>query len=588
MFRLLAFYRERPLDRQFVLSAGETKVLGRSSVADFCTDWDSLISRRHVRLEGTPTGLRIVCLDEASNPVFFDGREIRTAELSSGQSFVIGNTRFELRDVVLTDSPEDVRGELRAIDRNRLKKVRYSDADRRIEILASLPDVIRESGVERDLNVGLCTLLLSGISGADAVAVVRIDDAGNVDVLHQECRDDTAGTIRPSSRMIRSALDRQKTILHEWNDPAAGRTGHYTQDARFNWAFCTPFFTDIHRGRAFYVAGAGMSMGVPAETEQRLHPDIKFTEFIAEFAGSLQRQRVLERRQAGLRQFFSPPVLEAIGDDLDTSLLEPRECDVAVLFCDLRGFSRRAEETDDLLGLLDRVSLALEVMTRQILKFGGVTGDFQGDAALGFWGWPIESEEAPLNACRAALAIRQEFARANTDPRHPLYDFDTSIGVAWGRAVAGKIGTRDQVKVTVFGPVVNLASRLESMTRLLHVPVLIDERLDHLVRTRMDPDEGRVRRLVRLQPYGMDRPLLVSELVPPESELPMLTSEHLTEFERGVDAFLAGDWEAAWSFLHRMPPDDRAQDFLAMHITHHHRRPPDDWDGVIRGLSKGS
>ena len=69
---------------------------------------------------------------------------------------------------------------------------------------------------------------------------------------------------------------------------------------------------------------------------------------------------------------------------------------------------------------------------------------------------------APLDACRAALAIRQAFEQIRQQPEHPLSDFRMGIGIAHGRAVAGKIGTSDQVKVTVFGPVVNLASRLEA------------------------------------------------------------------------------------------------------------------------------
>ncbi|MFZ9091462.1 MAG: adenylate/guanylate cyclase domain-containing protein, partial [Planctomycetaceae bacterium] len=121
-------------------------------------------------------------------------------------------------------------------------------------------------------------------------------------------------------------------------------------------------------------------------SEQQLHADIRFSELIADIISALEGQRRLERQQSGLRQFFSPPVLETLGKDFDTSLLSPRECDVTVLFCDLRGFSHRAEiEADNLTGLLERVSMALEVMTDQILRFGGVTGDFQGDAALGFW-----------------------------------------------------------------------------------------------------------------------------------------------------------------------------------------------------------
>ena len=589
MLRLLAFYDDRQLDRQFLLLTNASHILGRGDSADFCANWDSLISREHVSLEVSDGAVHVSRLNSSSNPVFIDGKEVQSSELRPGQSFVIGDSRFELRQVTQSDSPRGSGGQQLAIDRRQLQKIRYEDADKRIEVLTSLPAVIRESGVERDLHIALSGLLLAGIQHADGTAIVSLDDNNKSRVLHQERRFEANGHLQPSSRMIQNAINQQKSILHVWDETApTEQVSAYTQQAEFNWAFCTPFFSDVVQNRVFYVAGRSPVAGAKTNRE-RLHADIKFTEFIAEIVGSLQRQQELERQQAGLRQFFSPPVLEAVGTDLDTSLLEPRECDVTVLFCDLRGFSHRAEEqADNLMGLLERVSLALEVMTSQILRFGGVTGDFQGDAALGFWGWPISSEEAPLNACRAALAIRREFEKAHADPDHPLTDFETSVGIAHGRAVAGKIGTREQVKVTVFGPVVNLASRLEGMTRELHVPILIDEHLDHLVRTQLDPTEARVRRLLQLLPYGLDRSLVVSELVPPESQLPLLTQEHLNDFERSVDAFIQGDWNEAWTYLHRIPPGDRAQDYLAMQITQHNRNAPADWDGIVRKLKKGS
>ncbi|MCH2201508.1 MAG: adenylate/guanylate cyclase domain-containing protein [Fuerstiella sp.] len=587
MLRLLAFYDDQQLDRQFVLATGESKVLGRGETADFRTDWDAQISRMHVRLETTNHTTQVTRLNDSANPVFIDGNEIQTSELRSGQSFVIGDSRFELRQVTQSDSPRSSDGQQLAIDRRQLQNIRYEDADKRIEVLTSLPAVIRESGVERDLHIALLGLLLAGIRHADGAAVVGIDENSKSRVLHQERRFETNGLLQPSTRMIHNAINQQKSILHVWDDTESTQSATpYTQQAEFNWAFCTPVYSDVVQNRVFYLAGRSPLTSARTNREH-LHADIKFTEFIAEIVGSLQRQQELERQQAGLRQFFSPPVLEAVGSDLDTSLLEPRECDVTVLFCDLRGFSHRAEEqADNLMGLLERVSLALEVMTSQILRFGGVTGDFQGDAALGFWGWPISTDESPLNACRAALAIRSEFEKARADPQHPLTDFETSVGIAHGRAVAGKIGTREQVKVTVFGPVVNLASRLEGMTRELHVPILIDQHLDQMVRTQLSPREGRVRRLLRLLPYGMDRPLMVSELVPPESLLPSLTQQHLDDFERGVDAFIQGDWDSAWSCLHRMPPEDRAQDYLAMQITQHNRNAPANWDGIVRNLKK--
>ncbi len=572
------------MDREFLLVGGDSYILGRGEDVKLRVDWDDLISRRHVELQVDSNGVALRKLADSSNLVFVDGAAVEVATLTPGEAFVIGESRFEVQQVTQIDSPGHRQIQQLSIDRQQLQRVRYDDAAKRIEVLTSLPAVIRESGVERDLHIRLASLLLAGVQNADGVAIVGLSETMRPRVFHQEQRFETAMLMQPSVRLISNAMEQQTTVLHIWDNKETN-ADQYTQVAGFGWAFCTPF-PDLSGDRALYVTGRSIPEDSSAG-ERRLHADIKFTEFIADIVGSLQRQRRLERQQSGLRQFFSPPILEALGRDLDTSLLEPRECDVTVLFCDLRGFSHRAEEeSDNLTGLLERVSLALEVMTSQILRFGGVTGDFQGDAALGFWGWPIESTESPLNACRAALAIREEFSKAQADPTHPLKDFETSIGIAHGRAVAGKIGTREQVKVTVFGPVVNLASRLESMTRELHVSVLIDEFLDKQIREKLPKDEGRVRRLLQVQPYGMDRPLLVSELVPPESRNPLLSDQHLADFERGVALFISGQWSEAWKFLHRMPAEDRAQDYLSMLITQHDRKSPIDWDGIVRMKKK--
>ncbi|MCA9010331.1 MAG: adenylate/guanylate cyclase domain-containing protein [Planctomycetaceae bacterium] len=584
MFRLLAFHNGRRLDREFLLIGGSTYILGRGADAGLHADWDDRISRRHVELHAEADGVTVRKLPQSSNPLFVDGDVSAEATLASGEAFVIGATRFEVQQVTQSDSPGSRPIQQLAINRQQLEGVRYDDAAKRIEVLTSLPAVIRESGVERDLHIRLASLLLAGVQNADGVAIVGLSESQRPRVFHQEQRFETGRLMQPSVRLISEAMEQQTTILHVWDD-AETKTEQYTQVAGYGWAWCTPF-TDITTERAFYITGRSLPEN-SAASERRLHADIKFTEFIADIVGSLQRQRRLERQQSGLRQFFSPPILEALGRDLDTSMLEPRECDVTVLFCDLRGFSHRAEEeSHNLTGLLEQVSLALEVMTSQILRFGGVTGDFQGDAALGFWGWPLASDAAPLNACRAALAIREEFSKAQADPDHPLKDFETSIGIAHGRAVAGKIGTREQVKVTVFGPVVNLASRLESMTRELHVSVLIDEFLDKQIREKLPKDEGRVRRLLQVLPYGMDRTLLVSELVPPESHCPALTDQHLADFEKGVALFISGQWSEAWKYLHRMPAEDRAQDYLSMLITQHDRKSPADWDGIVHMKKK--
>ena len=145
---------------------------------------------------------------------------------------------------------------------------------------------------------------------------------------------------------------------------------------------------------------------------------------------------------------------------------------------------------------------------------------------MGFWGWPLQQNDAVLRTCRAALAVRAEFEATE--------GFQAGIGVATGRAVAGKIGTVDQVKVTVFGPVVNLASRLEGMTKLLRAPILLDEATARLVRGQVPREVARVRRLAIVRPYGLDAPLEVSELLPPVSQHPELSDDHLGMLRGGA------------------------------------------------------
>ena len=122
--------------------------------------------------------------------------------------------------------------------------------------------------------------------------------------------------------------------------------------------------------------------------------------------------------------------------------------------------------------------------------------------------------------------------RAGENLSDPRAGFQVCIGIAHGQAIAGKIGTNEQVKVGVFGPVVNMGARLEGMTRQLRVPILIDEVTANVVRQSMPPDKGRCRHLGRVRPYGMDVPLMVSELLPPEDGDRLGYRGHLEQRDR--------------------------------------------------------
>ncbi|QDV55054.1 adenylate/guanylate cyclase domain-containing protein [Rosistilla oblonga] len=566
------------------LDASHPIVLGRDA-GTWSIPWDDRISRQHVRMTREGKQLRIRRIAAARNPIFFKGQQSEEFLISVGEHFVVGATTFTLVDRPQLDSP-DPEGELtqHAFDAQQLRRNPFRDAGQRIEVLRRLPELISGSNSDQELWVRVATVLLQGIPSASAVAVVGLNrsDTPEISVQHFDSRVPTSQERAPSASLVRKSLESGESILHLWN---GGRESQFTQLDGIDWAFCVPVISGTD-GLGLYVAGAmaglfnGPAGNAASQAADVLQDDLKFSELVATTIGNLRDMRALQRRQAGLQQFFAPVVMNALGNKETEDALAPRETELSALFCDLRGFSRQSEKAQGrLLELLERVSEALGVMTRHILDSGGVIGDFHGDAAMGFWGWPIAQVDAPGRACAAALAILEEFTSAGSDGR--LADFRCGIGISSGRAVAGRIGTVDQVKVTAFGPVVNLASRLEGMTKQLSAEILVDEITARYVRDFVPPTTCRIRRLARVRPAGIETPLVVSQILPPEGPLCGLTDADIATYEEALDALLDKRWGDAFERLHAVPAADRAKDFLTVYIAQHGRVAPSDWNGVI-------
>ncbi|QDU24100.1 adenylate/guanylate cyclase domain-containing protein [Urbifossiella limnaea] len=564
--------------------------------------WEPFLSRRHAELEWSAGRLH-VRPSAARNPVFRDGDPVDGPfELGLGAAFVVGRTTFTVVPDAPSSSAPGARHESLTVAHGDLAHLPFRDAPHRLDVLSKLPDVIAGAASDPELFAGVCEMLLAGLPRADAVALVATEvgavelfgPAGSVPevpvrVLHTDRRRAADGPFVPSRRLVVEAVAaREATVLHVWRGPARAHepAGEFTVQGGFDWSFCTPVGGEACRGWGLVAAGRFTTDDAPALSfparATDLRDDVKFAELVADILSSLRQVQVLRERQGVFRRFFSPGVLHVVAGRDAARALEPREVDATVLFCDLRGFSRTVEEASgQLLDVLTRVSAALGVMTRAIVENRGAIADFLGDAAMGFWGWPLDDPAKVENACRAGLAIRDGFAAVSSDRSHPLFGFRAGIGIATGRAVAGGIGTAEQAKVGVFGPVVNLASRLEGMTKPLRVPILLDEATAAAVRAHLPADVARVRRLARVKPAGLETPLDVSELLPPAGPDAVLTDVHLTEYAAALEAFMSGDWSAADDRLHRLPPRDRGKDLLTGFILQHNHAPPPGWDGVV-------
>lgn len=602
--------------RRALPEPGVEATLGRTA-EPWSVAWDDRVSRQHAALRWNGRKLEVTRLPQARNAIFYRGQQHDQFSAAIGEHFVIGQTTFTILDqqVHFSQAEAPVFAE-QTFSAHLLRQNKYKDADQRIEALGKLPEIIAGASSDKELCVRIVNLLLQGIPQASFVAILKLqsenedeetssltgftyDEAKTseatrtdsrfdreLDILHWDCRALTSQQFTPSAQLLHSATQSGESVLHIWNRSLAAQSS-YTQSENVDWAFCTPVVSEACPGWAIYVAGDFVGANfIPHQSDSGeadiLQDDLKFTELTATTLGALRQIRVLQRRQDSLRNFFAPVVLDALAGHDPDEVLAPRQTDVSVLFCDLRGFSQQSEDAADrLLELLQRVSDALGVMTHHILAKGGVVGDFHGDAAMGFWGWPIDNVNSVQQVCQAALAIRQEFELASAQPDHPLANFRAGLGIASGPAVAGRIGTTDQVKVTVFGPVVNLASRLEGMTKQLQAPILVDELTAEWVREHVSSDILRVRRVAKVLPYGMQTPLVVSELLPPSGPHSILEDVHLAAYEKALDRFLEGNWHDAFRLLHDVPAEDQVKDFLTVYIAQHRRLAPNNWQGVI-------
>ncbi len=589
MFELIA-HGPNPGNRwRIELKPDQPMDLGREA-SPLKVGWDNQISRRHAIVTLIDDELLVERLAAARNPVFFGGSERDSIRLKPGEHFVIGSTTFVLtneRALPTLDVPKPVTQRSYTAEFLR-SNVEYVDSDRRIRVLNRLPDLISSSGSEKELYTRFVNLLMEGISSASSVAIFKQnenDGAGGTEVIHWDRRRLTSGDFSPSERLIREALTQGQVVEHVWNQTRAG-SPEYTMDTDNDWAFVCPLIGNSTRGWGIYVSGKNRATTSGSDapsglSEVDLQGDIKFCELIASMLQNILDAQQLERRQSSLRSFFSPVVMDAFTDRDPDAVLTPKECEVSVMFCDLRGFSKASEQmAGDLFELLSRVSSSLGIMTRSILEYGGVIGDFHGDAAMGFWGWPLDQSDRAVRAIDAALQIKAEFAKINSDSEHPLSDFQMGIGIATGSAVAGKIGTSDQVKVTVFGPVVNLASRLEGMTKWFGGSVLLDDKTIEQVVDR--PHHFQFQKLGSFLPFGMRRPAVVYRVLPPDFE----QSEMLEQYNEALAKFESGDWEESSKILSQHT-DEPACKFLLNHIQRYEgMKPPMGFSGIIELGSK--
>lgn len=188
-----------------------------------------------------------------------------------------------------------------------------------------------------------------------------------------------------------------------------------------------------------------------------------------------------EERQAGeVRRIFSsyvtPKIVAELIKDPEKAKLGGQRKVLTVLFSDIRGFTTYSERhtPEEVVAILNEY---LQAMTEVIFRWEGTLDKFIGDAIMVFWGAPTDQPNHAELAVRCALHMRHRLATLQEKWRAEGKEvLDTGIGINTGEMVVGNMGVEGRkMDYTVIGDHVNLAARLESLTREYALPILLSE-----------------------------------------------------------------------------------------------------------------
>jgi adenylate cyclase len=193
----------------------------------------------------------------------------------------------------------------------------------------------------------------------------------------------------------------------------------------------------------------------------------------ARIAASLEKKRLRDQQ----RELISKFATKEVADDLLTSgfSLGGRHVDASAMFCDIRSFTTIAEarepaETIELLN--DYYTLMMDAIGGE----GGIVNQMVGDGLMAIFGAPVPSEDHRQRAVAAARQMVDLIRLFNEEQAaQGKVQIQIGVGIASGKVVAGYTGTQHRATYTCVGDTVNVAARLESHTKELKRPILIDE-----------------------------------------------------------------------------------------------------------------
>lgn len=291
-------------------------------------------------------------------------------------------------------------------------------------------------------------------------------------------------------------------------------------------------------------------------------------------------------------RFLSPEMVRQIADDPGKLELGGEERDMSVLMCDIRGFSRISEQYSPR-EVIDFLIEFLTPMSDILLSHKATLDKYIGDAILAFWNAPLDDPDHHRNAARAALAMGDALAELNrTMPGNKDHtwpgEVQIGIGLNSGLCCVGNMGSKQRLSYSLIGDTVNVAARLEGLTKHYGVQIIVGEDMTR------ELSGFALLEIDRVRVVGRDSAETIATLIGDESKA---GSPEFEQLSRANEAMLVAYREQRW---------DEAAKILQANALHYEAAgltklrqlfesriaqlklnpPPQGWDGTFQAIEK--
>lgn len=310
---------------------------------------------------------------------------------------------------------------------------------------------------------------------------------------------------------------------------------------------------------------------------------------------TLFRYSTEEREKRQIRRAFQFYLTRSVMDEM---LKDPAKLKLggekkvlSILFSDIRGFTGISEklQPEQLAKLINEY---LTPMTNIVFEHGGTLDKYIGDALMAIYGAPVDQPDHALRCCRTAVAMGRELQKLQERWRMEGENYpplEIGIGINSGPVVVGNMGSNVRFDYTVLGDNVNLASRLEGITKTYAARTAISQSTLDLCRDAQGKLLLAARELGAVRVKGRQEPVRIYELLddkPATGEV----AEVIRRFEAGVACFRRQEWEAARTHFRAVlklwPSDGPSKAYLDFCDDYEAAPPGANWDGVYVATQK--